>query len=311
MSPTNFPGGLTSYGVPVLPGGALLPPTTGKYLFVYSGTGSNTIYNGDSPERPLATIDYAIGLCTASKGDVIVVMPGHAETLSGAGAIAADVAGVSIVGLGNRSNRPTLTLHTTATTIAVSANNVTFRNLMIATDVDAVVKCFNITGTYCTIDAVDFKDTASCAPLSFITTSAAADFLRVENCIWIQQLAYATATQEWLVLIGADGAVIRNNLAFISGYPTGNPANGWIVGKTTASLGVQIYGNIITCNSGGTGDVPISLLATSTGFVANNYVASSKTAIAGSVALASAFGAENYALNTANKSGILDPVADT
>lgn len=310
MTTTNFPNGIASFGMPVLGSGFGIPPTTGSVFFVHSGTGANG-NPGDDPSAPLATIDYAIGKCTANKADLIIVMPGHAETLSGAGAIAADVAGISIIGLGNGTNRPVLTLHTAATTIAVSAANITFSNLVVATDVDAVVKIFNVTAANCTINAVDFKDTANCAPLSFVTTSAAADGLVVQNCVWVQTLAYATATQEWLKIVGADGFVCRNNIAFISGFPTGNPANGFIVGATTASLGVTITDNVITCNSGGTGDVAISLLATSTGFVARNVVGSAKTAIAGSVALASAFGAENYAVNTANKSGILDPVADT
>jgi hypothetical protein len=65
---------------------------------------------------PFGTIDYAIGQCTAGRGDVIFVKPGHAETISAAGSIACDVAGVAIVGLGSgmparrspstRSSRP-------------------------------------------------------------------------------------------------------------------------------------------------------------------------------------------------------------
>ena len=53
------------------------------------------------------------------------------------------------------------------------------------------------------------------------------------------------------------------------------------------------------------------LASSSTGFVHDNRVAAAVTTLAGTVALASAYGAENYTLNTANKSGILDPVADT
>src|SRR3970282_2259451 len=45
---------------------------------------------GTSRDEPFATLNYAIGRTTASKGDVIVLMPGHAETTT---AIAADMAG--------------------------------------------------------------------------------------------------------------------------------------------------------------------------------------------------------------------------
>jgi hypothetical protein len=81
------------------------------------------------------------------------------------------------------------------------------------------------------------------------------------------------------------------------------------VGVTTASLDVDIHDNrFITTNS--TGAVPISLLAGTTGFLANNFVASAKTAIAGSIALASCYGANNYAAHVVNKNGLLEPVVD-
>jgi len=305
---TNFTG-LAVAGVPVFGGGDGIPPTTGKYFFVDSGTGNNG-NDGRSALRPLATIDYAIGLCTASKGDVIVVMPGHSESISGAGAIAADVAGISIIGLGWGNLRPLITLATTVTTIAVSAANVTFRNLRIATSVDAVVKVFNITAAGCTIDAVDFVETAACACLQFILTTAAADDLTVQNCSWVQTATAATALMEWIRLVGADRAKIRNNFAHLSGFATSNPANGVIVGATTASLNVEIVGNrFIIINS--TGNIPISLLANTTGYAGWNSCHSTKTAVAGSIALASCYGTENYANNAVNTAGFLDPVVDT
>lgn len=307
--PTNFPGGITSYGVPVMGSGGSVPPSTGTYYFVHSGTGSAS-NDGKSATTALATIDDAIGHCAASKGDVIVVMPGHAESISGAAAIAVDVAGISIIGLGWGALRPTVTLHTTDATIAISVANVLIRNIRIATDVDAVVKVFNITAANVTLDAVDFVETAACACLQFILTTAAADDLTVQNCSWVQTATAATALQEWIRLVGADRFKCFNNFANLKGYATANPANGVIVGATTASLDVYIEGNrFISTNS--TGAIVISLLANSTGFVVNNFVASAKTAIAGQVALANAYGGNNYANNTVNTSGLLDPVVDS
>ena len=124
MGLTNFPNGITSFGVPVIGGSGLIPATTGTYFFVSSGTGSNS-HSGKNPAEALATIDYAIGKCTDSKGDVIVVMPGHAETISAAGGITADVAGITIIGLGNGGLRPIITFSGTASTFVISAANVT------------------------------------------------------------------------------------------------------------------------------------------------------------------------------------------
>lgn len=62
--------------------------TTGNIWFVGSATGTNGEGYGKSPAAPFATIDYAVGQATASNGDVIYVMPYHAETVSAAGGAA-------------------------------------------------------------------------------------------------------------------------------------------------------------------------------------------------------------------------------
>lgn len=112
----------------------LLPPggdaaTTGTYFFVHYTTGADG-NTGKSPEAAFKTLDYAIGQCTASKGDVIFLMPGHAETTT---AIALDVAGVRIIGLGVGRNRPTLTATTGASDlIDVTADNCRLQNIRLA-----------------------------------------------------------------------------------------------------------------------------------------------------------------------------------
>src|SRR3990167_10072931 len=105
MPLTKFPRGISSFGMPVLGGGSI-PATTGTYYFVDSATGNNT-NSGKDPNEAVASIDTAIGLCTASKGDIIIVMPGHAETTTGE--ITADVIGITILGLGFGRSRPTIT----------------------------------------------------------------------------------------------------------------------------------------------------------------------------------------------------------
>ena len=107
MGVTNFPNGVSSFGVTVLGGGVDIPATTGTYFFVDSSTGSNS-YNGLDKNHPVATIDYAVGLCTANKGDIILVMPGHNEAITAATSLVVDVAGIQIIGLGVNQSRPML-----------------------------------------------------------------------------------------------------------------------------------------------------------------------------------------------------------
>jgi len=111
--------------------------TTGEVFYVNSGTGAvapggiggSNANSGKSPQEPFATIDYAIGRCTASRGDIIYVLPGHLELLTTAGQIALDVAGVSVIGLGMGLNRPRLQYDAAAGSVTVTASNVRWSNI--------------------------------------------------------------------------------------------------------------------------------------------------------------------------------------
>ncbi len=66
---TNFPNGLTSFGIPVIPG---LPLTTGNIFFVDPVTGSDA--NPGSASQPLASVYKGHALATAGNNDVIVLV---------------------------------------------------------------------------------------------------------------------------------------------------------------------------------------------------------------------------------------------
>lgn len=72
MVTTNFPNGLTSFGVPVL-GGIGGIPLTGTWFFVNPLTG-NDGNSGLSPDEPLATLYMAHSKMTAGKNDVCLLI---------------------------------------------------------------------------------------------------------------------------------------------------------------------------------------------------------------------------------------------
>lgn len=281
---------------------------SGTVFWVSSVSGSDG-NDGASPATPFATIDYAIGRCTADRGDIILVMPGHAESLSSAGAITADVAGISIIGLGNGSNRPTLSFAATAATFAISAANVRVSNIRVTASIDEVVKLFHVTAAYCTLDTVDYFETASCQAIQFLLTTAAADYIEIRNCKHFQMNAAGSA-QSWIALVGIDGGIIENNTFRLT---LNNAAGSVTIHGSTACIGTVVRRNTIV-QLGGTSQVSgILFVDSSTGvMVHDNRVAVGSTALAGGVDVGNAgYAAENYVLNTADKSGILDPVADT
>ena len=196
--------------MPVLPGaGASGVPSTGKVFFVDSGSGSDN-HGGRSPKRAFATLDKAIGMCTASSGDVIYVMEGHAETIASATACVVDVVGVKIIGLGSGRARPTFTLSATTSIIAMSADDCSIENCVFVAGVSAIVKGIFVTGDDCTVANCEFN---------FSTT--AYDFIR---CIDVASANRVTVTGNVLIaenaVVGAgsgiavhdsDDAVIQGN----------------------------------------------------------------------------------------------------
>ena len=187
--PNGWANGVIINGMPLL---TLYP---GKQFWVNNSgvIPSGGIGGSDSNDgtylRPFSTIDAAIGKCTASRGDIICVMPGHAENVASAGAIACDVAGVAIVGLGSGTLRPTISYITAATaSITVSAANVTLHNLLLNANVADVTNAINVTEASLTVSRCEFKEAG--ADLNFIdyihassTTDNDADGLTVINCV--------------------------------------------------------------------------------------------------------------------------------
>ncbi len=160
----------------------------GQVFYVDSARGSDSSRTGHRT-HPFATLDYAIGRCTANNGDVIVVRENHAETITGVGGITADVAGITILGCGNYNQRPRFLMDGgTTVTFLVSAADVTVRNCVFASGHADIVTCFNVTGVGAWIDYCEFTDNVTnedwlvCVKATGADNTA--DGLRVTNCKW-------------------------------------------------------------------------------------------------------------------------------
>lgn len=150
-----------------------------QLYYVHSGSGSNA-YDGKSWAKPFATLDYAIGKCTASVGDVILVRPGHAETTT---AIAADVAGIRIIGLGSGRNRPALTATTASTDlINVSAANVQLRNLRLVGAASGNTALIDVAAADFVGEDLVLEPGAT--PLMSVTLAAGSARGRLSRCVW-------------------------------------------------------------------------------------------------------------------------------
>lgn len=302
MGMTPFPHGITSFGVPVIPNQE--KPFAGKVFFVGSVAGVDWVAGVDAADngtkqKPFASIDYAIGQCTANNDDVIYVLPGHTENIGAASAITCDIAGVSIIGLGSGKKRPLLTYTATAGTIVVSAANVSIKNILLTAGIDEVVLCLSVTGDDCTLDALDYyESSASYNCISFATITG--DFCTIKNCHHTQTTAPA-ANSPWITLNAAQDFKMINNFMWIN--TTNNAGSGILHGATAASLRIFVAYNLCASPAGTTA-VPVKLYAASTGMIAWNGFAGLQS---GGISPGNCWCFENYTVQTVAKSGILDP----
>lgn len=155
----------------------------GNTYFVDSTNGASSDVAtrlGTNNAEPFATLAYALTRVAASKGDTIVLMPGHAETTT---AVASSVAGVSIVGIGWGRLRPALTATTAATNLLnVTGANVYMENIRF---VGAASGCTGLLD----INAADFygKNLVfehGAAPVVATLVEAAAHRFVLEDCRW-------------------------------------------------------------------------------------------------------------------------------
>src|SRR3990167_1981959 len=205
MTITAFPNGISSFGVPVLGAGGGIPSTTGTYYFVHSGTGSDS-NSGLSDSTPLATLAAAITLTTASVSDVILVMPGHAETVT---TTITPKAGNVIVGLGFGRNRPVFTAGTGAIdTFTISAANVSLQNFVIVGSASGVTALLEISGTYPTF--IDMEIQGAAAPTTLVTVSAGADGAVWNNCRFRAAAGTAVGIAIEATAIAPDWLMINN-----------------------------------------------------------------------------------------------------
>jgi hypothetical protein len=77
MSLTNFPNGLSSFGVPVLP---QIPFGTNSKVFFVDPVNGSDGNKGNSSSRPLKTLLKAHSLCTAGRNDVVYLIGNGATT---------------------------------------------------------------------------------------------------------------------------------------------------------------------------------------------------------------------------------------
>lgn len=233
----------------------------GKVFYVDSVNGSD-LNSGRIPSKAFATLQAAINASTANKAEVIILLPGHAETLTTASAITVNKAGLRIVSAGIGSRRATFTFTTAvAASLNITASNVNIENCIFTCGIDAQTAMINVTGSDVTFLGNDFNtNSGTVGAILGILTAATADRLTVINNRFLGAATNTgtTTTAQIQHEVGVD-YVIKEN------YFTGKMTQA-ILNATTILRGL-IQANIFVVATGTKG---ISVAAASTPMIANN-----------------------------------------
>ena len=319
--PQGFANGLSVRGMP------LLQMQPGEVFWVNNSSvlNNNAIGGSDGNpgtfHKPFATLDYAIGRCKANRGDIIFVGRGHAETLTAAAAIALNVAGIAVVGLGAGSLRPTFTFTTVnSASITVAANDISIQNCLFISGVAALATVFDnanaVVAKDFAIDNCEFRDSST--TLNIVrcfrsgTTANQADGFTFTNNKVASIMATPTAATTAVL---SQAAQARFNLSGNSIHRTAALNNT----ATLLAMGANAHTQLtvanncsVTPNTGTTAGELISGGGTaSDGLVSGNWVWHlAATGLIAPVSTKLAF-AENYCSITgaADKSPLLNPAA--
>ena len=150
----------------------------------YVDSGKTASGDGKSWDYAVITINEAYDLATASNGDVIHVAVNSDETIDAATDLVCDKIGITIIGYGSGSERPTLSwADVAAATIPVSAADNVFKNIIFdgsSTAGDGPDAMFTITAAgFQLIRSEIIISDANEAATVVITGSAAADHMKV------------------------------------------------------------------------------------------------------------------------------------
>lgn len=259
----------SSYGQSV--GANLTGKTTGKTFYVQPTTYANAqmvneIFVPDSQgvARTFSTITTALAACTASAGDVIYVAPGYTETITGAAGTAISKAGVTIIGLGMGTLRPTITFTTAvAASFDVTAANVSISNMVFTCGIDAQTAMINVTGADVSFINCEFNtNSGTVGAILGILTAATATRLIVDDCRFLGPAINAgtTTTAQIKHEVGVDYQ-IKNS------YFTGKMTQAILNATTVLRGAIQSNRFVIA-----TGTVAITMAAASTPFITNNRI---------------------------------------
>lgn len=310
----SMPGMLAGYGAPFVP--TSFVGTCGKVYFVGNRSGLPA-GDGSKADYPLSTLNAALGKCRSGAGDIVYVLPGHAENVAAADSWSSLVASTKIIGLGTGNDRPQFTWSTATSTVLLDVANVLIENCILlmagpsGSTALTVAAPMTISGAGCAIRGcrievgIDADQLATAA----ITTTAAADDLLIEgNTVHGAAAAELTTVFQF---VGADRLVFRNNNVTAA---LATDTDGLLQFVTTGSPGILITDNLLHANgTGNTVCIQMSANIVVNGWVVRNFMRNMTDANVNFI-VTSGTGVDvqlqwNFGVNNSNERGVEEGTA--
>jgi hypothetical protein len=290
---------LDAADIPALNAGILSAQQFGRDWYVNSAAAAGG--NGASPAGAVTTLAAALALTLP--GDRVFIAPGHAENVTGAASITWSQSGVTVIGLGVGSNRPTFTFTTTASQILISGSNNVLSNIRVTSSVDEMVLMFSVTGSFVIMDRVDHFETAACQTIAFAAFTTGTD-CAIQNCNHYQATA-AAAAQLWITATSNTRFRLTNNVLMLALQDGATCC----VFKLVTCTNILVERNTVKMTGFSANLLSVALsLNTTTGMSCYNNYGADVNAVTTIDDLPGCRHVQDFATLLIDKNGILDPV---
>ena len=274
---------------------------------------------GNEWETPFATLNFAVSQCTASQGDVILVAEEHAETIDDAGTasgtttdeLVLDIAGITILGMGQNTARPTFTIGSADTTasVVVTAADITVRGMIFVGGLADLATLWDIAagGDGLTIEDCEFRDggTAILETIHQIDIATTCDRVTINRCRFFTFAGGSSTLSNIEIATEVDHLTITNC------YFKGDVNTDGMI-DSSGGTGTEIYiaDNVLDNVDAATGKC-IVVAAGTTGFIGRNIMHAGLNGTS-PLTTTACLAAQNYYTNAeAASAGILTPAVDT
>lgn len=295
-------------------GPVVLEPGSRVVAYVRS-TGAQSDEDPVVAQKLVLTLAAGLARCRAGMNDVVFVLPGHTENVTGATMLDNLVAGTRVIGCGVGTNRPNF--RWTATTAQWKLDNAdcSFSNLVLRLEGAVVVKAIVATAANCALLNCDI-DTGTVASTNLATIGieigAGADNFKLAGN-YIHSVADSGSTSVVKVAGVCSGASITGNKIMAA---TATAASIGVVDITAAATNLDIGDNLLQ-NKLASSQVGLSVTGAvaCTGVVYDNFVATeagtpvSDSFLLNAASLLRFF--DNKGTDTKNVSGLLAPTVVT